>query len=194
MSGVLVTRKKLREALESARAKRQKLNGLRITRLDATEMELNESYGPSLQGLVTSRLLSGKTSDTLPSFTPVKSTEVDYGELPEMDIEPLSMGEEPIEELTNHEPTAQEQENVIIPEVETAAVPDYDEFVTEMKQHLEDALVNEGERFVSWNAYTTKNDRRTAATNFFHLLVAANKRDMEVHQNEPFGDITVSVV
>lgn len=194
MSGVLVTRKKLREALESARAKRQKLNGLRITLLDATEMELNESYGPSLQGLVTSRLLSGKTSDTLPSFTPVKSTEVDYGELPEMDIEPLSMGEEPIEELTNHEPTAQEQENAIIPEVETAAVPDYDEFVNEMKQHLEDALVNEGERFVSWNAYTTKNDRRTAATNFFHLLVAANNRDMEVHQNEPFGDITVSVV
>lgn len=194
MSGVLVTRKKLREALESARAKRQKLNGLRITLLDATEMELNESYGPSLQGLVTSRLLSGKTSDTLPSFTPVKSTEVDYGELPEMDIEPLSMGEEPIEELTNHEPTAQEQENVTIPEVETAAVPDYDEFVNEMKQHLEDALVNEGERFVSWNAYTTKNDRRTAATNFFHLLVAANNRDMEVHQNEPFGDITVSVV
>lgn len=65
MSGVLMTRKKLKEALESARAKRQKLSGLRITLLDATEMELSESYGSSLQDLVTSRLLSGKTSGIL---------------------------------------------------------------------------------------------------------------------------------
>lgn len=52
MSGVLMTRKKLKEALESARAKRQKLSGLRITLLDATEMELSESYGSSLQDLL----------------------------------------------------------------------------------------------------------------------------------------------
>lgn len=188
MSGVLMTRKKLREALESARAKRQKLSGLRITLLDATEMELSESYGSSLQGLVTSRLLSGKTSDLLASFPPVQPTRND--ELPEM--EPLSMGEDPMEEQMMNLP-AEEQDTTETHEVETEhTVPAYEEFVAEMKQELEDALVKEGERFVSWNKYTTKNDRRTVATNFFHLLVAASKHDVKVHQNEAFGDIIVS--
>lgn len=191
MSGVLMTRKKLKEALESARAKRQKLSGLRITLLDATEMELSESYGSSLQDLVTSRLLSGKTSGILPSFTPVHST-TSKGELPDMDMEPLSVGEDPMEEQMMDLP-AEEQDNIEIREVEAEhAVPAYEEFVAEMKQKLEDSLVKEGERFISWNKYTTKNDRRTAATNFFHLLVAASKHDVEVHQNEAFGDILVS--
>ena len=190
MSGVLMTRKKLKEALESARAKRQKLSGLRITLLDATEMELSESYGSSLQDLVTSRLLSGKTSGILPSFTPVQPT-TSNGGLPDMEMEPLSMGEDPMEEQMTD--LAEEQDNIEIREVETEyGVPAYEEFVAEVKQELEDVLVKEGERFVSWNKYTTKNDRRTAATNFFHLLVAASKHDVEVHQNEAFGDILVS--
>ena len=135
MSGVLMTRKKLKEALESARAKRQKLSGLRITLLDATEMELSESYGSSLQDLVTSRLLSGKTSGILPSFTPVHST-TSKGELPDMDMEPLSVGEDPMEEQMMDLP-AEEQDNIEIREVEAEhAVPAYEEFVAEMKQEL----------------------------------------------------------
>ena len=193
MSGVLMTRKKLREALESARAKRQKLSGLRIALLDATEMEWNESYGSSLQDLVTSRLLSGKTSgiQSVTSVQPIANN----NDITDMDMEPLSMDEDRMEEQIMDMPV-EEQNTIEIREVEAEqgehAVPAYEEFVVEMKRKLDDALVKEGERFVSWNKYTTKNDRRNAATNFFHLLVAVSKQDVKVHQIEAYGDILVS--
>ena len=179
----------------------------------------SNSYGMPLQELVRTRLLSGQTNLIKTTMMPIH-TDVDedsYGELPEMDIEPLSMGDsdevtlQPIEPTEPTEPiesNSQMAEQSHLPVVDgeqlnglnedenntQATVIEYDTFVREMKTTIEDRLVEEGERSVSWNAYTQSNSRHVAANKFFHLLTAATKRDLSVYQPNAYDDISVSTL
>ena len=223
MTGVIVPRTKLREALQSARSKRQKLNNMRIVLLSTIDADqavgssdASNSYGMSLQELVRSRLLSGQTTLIKTTMMPTHAEmdEDSYGELPEMDIEPLSMEDpneatlQPIEPnsqmaeqshlpVADHDnPADQEQLNELDGHEGNLQEPvlEYETFVREMKTTIEDRLVEEGERSVSWNTYTQSNNRHVAANKFFHLLTAATKRDLSVYQSSAYGDISISTM
>ena len=190
MAGVVTTRQKLREALQNARIKRQRLNELRIVLLDT--MNEGNRYGVRLQKLVTSRLLSGQTearSRPLPREEPQEMDD----EMPEMDIEPMSMGEDV--PAPSDTPLPNEVEPIpATPETVEQEAMDYDSFVSDIREKIDDALLKEGKKGVSWETYTAADTRHTAAANFFHLLVAASKEQLEVSQKESYGDILVSVV
>lgn len=223
MTGVIVPRAKLQEALHSARSKRQKLNNMRIVLLNTIDTDqadgssdTSNSYGMSLQELVRSRLLSGQTNLIKTTMMPIHAEveEDSYGELPEMDIEPLSMEGPDEVTLQPIEPNSDmvEQSHLSVADHENLVdgeqlnelngndgnpqetVVEYDVFVREMKTTIEDRLVEEGERSVSWNAYTQSNNRHVAANKFFHLLTAATKRDLSVYQSSAYGDISVSTM
>ena len=223
MTGVIVPRTKLREALQSARSKRQKLNNMRIVLLSTIDADqavgssdASNSYGMSLRELVRSRLLSGQTNLIKTTMMPTHAEmdEDSYGELPEMDIEPLSMEDpneatlQPIEPnsqmaeqshlpVADHDnPVDQEQLNELDGHEGNLQEPvlEYETFVREMKTTIEDRLVEEGERSVSWNTYTQSNNRHVAANKFFHLLTAATKRDLSVYQSSAYGDISISTM
>ena len=119
-------------------------------------------------------------------------------EMPEMDIEPMSMGEDvpaPTEMLPPNEPeTVQPAPEAVEREAEEQEAMDYDSFVSDIREKIDDALLKDGKRGVSWETYTASNTRHTAAANFFHLLVAASKEQLEVSQKESYGDILVSVI
>ena len=190
MAGVVTTRQKLREALQNARVKRQRLNELRIVLLDS--MNEGDRYGAPLQKLVTSRLLSGQTETRSRPLPREEPPEMD-DEMPEMDIEPMSMGEDvpaPSELLPLNEAEA----IPATPKTVEREAMDYDSFVSDIREKIDDALLKEGKKGVSWEAYTAADTRHTAAANFFHLLVAASKEQLEVSQTESYGDILVSVM
>ena len=196
MAGVVTTRQKLQEALQNARAKRQRLNELRIVLLD-TMNEEGDRYGACLQNLLTCRLLSGQSEPKSRPRTQEEPQDMD-DEMPEMDIEPMSMGEDvpaPTEMLPPNEPEAvQPAPEAVEREAVEQEAMDYDSFVSDIREKIDDALLKDGKRGVSWETYTASNTRHTAAANFFHLLVAASKEQLEVSQKESYGDILVSVI
>jgi hypothetical protein len=195
MAGVVTTRQKLREALQNARAKRQRLNELRIVLLD-TMNEEGDRYGVCLQKLLTSRLLSGQTETKSRPLAQEELQNMD-DEMPEMDIEPISMGEDvPVssEMLPPNEPEAVQPTSEAVEREAVEEAMNYDSFMSDIREKIDDALLKDGKKGVSWDTYTAYNTRHTAAANFFHLLVAASKEQLEVSQKESYGDILVSVM
>lgn len=196
MAGVVTTRQKLREALQHARAKRQRLNELRIVLLDTMDEE-GDRYGACLQKLLTSCFLSGQVETKSRPLAQEEPQDMN-DEMPEMDIEPMSMGEDvptPSEILPPNEPEAvQPTSEVVEREAVEEEAMDYNSFVSDIREKIDDALLKDGKKGVSWEKYTASNTRHTAAANFFHLLVAASKEQLEVSQKESYGDILVSVI
>lgn len=210
MAGVILPRAKLQEALQTARTKRQKLNNMRIVLLNAMETDQttglagsSSSYGSSIQELIKAQLLSGQTNLVSTTTMPIHSEmeEDSYGELPEMDIDayPIDDGDDQPtlqpEEGGEHTIESSNIPDVLIEEKSPErTVVEYDTFVRDMKTTIENRLVEEGERSVSWNAYTKSNNRHLAANNFFHLLTAATNQDLAVYQANAYGDIAVSTM
>lgn len=216
LAGVILPRAKLQEALQTARTKRQKLNNMRIVLLNAMETDQttglagsSSSYGSSIQQLIKAQLLSGQTNLVSTTTMPIHSEieEDSFGELPEMDIDayPIDDGDDqPTLQPEEGEEHAIESSNIPdIPAVNDAlieeksperTVVEYDTFVRDMKTTIENRLVEEGERSVSWNTYTKSNNRHLAANNFFHLLTAATNQDLAVCQANAYGDIAVSTM
>ncbi|KAK8803879.1 hypothetical protein WA588_005769 [Blastocystis sp. NMH] len=195
MAGVVTTRQKLREALQNARAKRQRLNELRIVLLD-TMNEEGDRYGVCLQKLLTSRLLSGQTETKSRPLAQEELQNMD-DEMPEMDIEPISVGEDvpaSSEMLPPNEPEAVQPTSEAVEREAVEEAMNYDSFMSDIREKIDDALLKDGKKGVSWDTYTAYNTRHTAAANFFHLLVAASKEQLEVSQKESYGDILVSVM
>ena len=185
MAGVVTTRQKLREALQNARAKRQRLNELRIVLLD-TMNEEGDRYGVCLQKLLTSRLLSGQTETKSRPLAQEELQNMD-DEMPEMDIEPISVGEDvpaSSEMLPPNEPEAVQPTSEAVEREAVEEAMNYDSFMSDIREKIDDALLKDGKKGVSWDTYTDYNTRQTAAANFFHLLVSASKEQLEVSQKE----------
>ena len=66
-------------------------------------------------------------------------------------------------------------------------------FITHLKESIREEIIQEGRRETKWADYTKGNGRRVAAKNFFHLLIAASKHEVEVRQLQPMDDITVTL-
>ena len=117
-----------------------------------------------------------------------------------MDFDPLS-GDEPDVTLTNLEEPQPDvpvvSDTPAIPNVQhtftTEETMDYTSFVANVKESLREQLIQEGKREMAWSDYTRGNGRRAAAKNFFNLLIAATKHEVEVAQHQPMADISVSL-
>ena len=191
MAGMIATRAQLREYLERARGKRHRVNSGRIL-LIHSDMASLSGYSDVLGELITSHLLSGRDTERQPVHE-------EYNDLPDMDFDPLS-GEEPDVTLTNLEepqPAAPEvpmaQPTPVMPVAAEEETMDYTSFVVSVKESLREQLIQEGKREMAWSEYTKGNGRRAAAKNFFHLLIAATKHEVEVAQRQPAADIAVSL-
>lgn len=191
MAGLIATRAQLREYLERARGKRHCVNSGRIL-LIHSDMDSLSGYSDVLGKLITSHLLSGREPEK-----PVHEEEYD---LPDMDFDPLS-GDEPDVTLTNLEEPQPDvpvvSDTPAIPNVQhtftTEETMDYTSFVANVKESLREQLIQEGKREMAWSDYTRGNGRRAAAKNFFNLLIAATKHEVEVAQHQPMADISVSL-
>lgn len=135
MAGVVTTRQKLREALQNARAKRQRLNELRIVLLD-TMNEEGDRYGVCLQKLLTSRLLSGQTETKSRPLAQEELQNMD-DEMPEMDIEPISVGEDvpaSSEMLPPNEPEAVQPTSEAVEREAVKEAMNYDSFMSDIRE------------------------------------------------------------
>ena len=206
MSGLIATRSQLREYLERARGKRHRLNASKIL-LIHEELGSVSGYSSELEQLIASHLRARRER--------TQERQEEFNDLPDMDFEPL----EPLEPLSGGEPdvtlTHLEETTVeafpepvggqlVKPVEEAAPSPsseelspsskeDYASFLTHLKESLREEIIQEGRREMKWTDYTKGNGRHVAAKNFFHLLIAATKHEVEVCQLQPMDDITVTL-
>lgn len=171
----------IKDLFARLRSKRQKMNHWKRFLFNMETQVLASSYGDSLQQLLKVPLLSGKKSMEV---SQMQQEEVDNG----MDFEPPSMENE---DVTLSIPDQSLTQEAYIPPLDSS--DEYQAFVGEVKEQLQDALVNHGEKSISWNTFSKSEKRREAAINFQHLLQSVCQRDLCVSQESPYGDIAISL-
>lgn len=184
MAGLIATRAQLREYLERARGKRHCVNSGRIL-LIHSDMDSLSGYSDVLGELITSHLLSGREPEKPGPRGGIRPAR--YGLR-------SSVGDEPDVTLTNLEEPQPDvpvvSDTPAIPNVQhtftTEETMDYTSFVANVKESLREQLIQEGKREMAWSDYTRGNGRRAAAKNFFNLLIAATKHEVEVAQHQPW--------
>ena len=216
MSGLIATRAQLREYLERARGKRHRLNASKIL-LIHEELDSVSGYSSELEQLIASHLGARREKER------AQERQEEFNDLPDMDFEPLSGGEpdvtlthleestveappEPVEEaapfpssneqpslFTEEQPAPSSQAPLSPSKEEQLSKEDYTSFITHLKESIREEIIQEGRRETKWADYTKGNGRRVAAKNFFHLLIAASKHEVEVRQLQPMDDITVTL-
>ena len=192
MSGLIATRAQLREYLERARGKRHRLNASKIL-LIHEELDSVSGYSSELEQLIASHLGARREKER------AQERQEEFNDLPDMDFEPLSGGEPDVtlthlEESTVEAPPEPVEEAAPFPSsTDQPSKEDYASFITHLKESIREEIIQEGRRETKWADYTKGNGRRVAAKNFFHLLIAASKHEVEVRQLQPMDDITVTL-
>ena len=142
---------------------------------------IHVSYGDSLQQLLKVPLLSGKKSMEVSQMQQEETGDV-------MDFEPPSLDNTDVTLNIPDPSTLQELDN---PSIDSS--DEYQAFVGEVKEQLQEALEHHGNQSISWNTFSKSEKRREAALNFQHLLQSVCQRDFCVSQESPYGDISISL-
>ena len=69
----------------------------------------------------------------------------------------------------------------------------YEDFVNSVTKEIDTTFMQTGKRELSWNTHSLSKSRHEGAGEFYNLLLAASQRDLQVSQQQPFCDITVSL-
>lgn len=164
----------------------------------------SSGYSPSLEAMLASPL--HMTPRTAPETRQSNISDFDdFGDGMEMDwdndegnITLSSIPNEEEEEGVNNNPTeSQPAANTLTQKdsITSQAIREveYTEFMTDIKQQFDEELLVNGKKELSWNSYTASNQRHEGARNFYNLLLAATNQELEVSQQQPFCDISVSL-
>lgn len=179
--GMLMRPADMKSLFSRLRSKRQKLNHWKQFLFNLETQVLSNCYGDSLQQLLKVPLLSGKKSMEVSQMQQEETGDV-------MDFEPPSLDHADVT-LTIPDPsTLQELDN---PSIDSS--DEYQAFVGEVKEQLQEALEHHGNQSISWNTFSKSEKRREAALNFQHLLQSVCQRDFCVSQESPYGDISISL-
>ena len=205
LSGVLLTRKQLKELLQTACTKRQCLNHREMILADINQIPTS-GYSPSLEAMltsslhITSRPIPKTNNTTLPDFDDFDAGmdmgwDNDEGNVTLPSIQNEDNHTNLIESQVPTNPLNQKDSLYSTTSITSQAVRDreYSEFMTSIKQQFDEEFHEHGKKELSWNSYTASNQRHEGAKNFYNLLLAATNQELEVSQQQPFCDINVSV-
>lgn len=179
--GMLMRPADMKSLFSRLRSKRQKLNHWKQFLFNLETQVLSNCYGDSLQQLLKVPLLSGKKSMEVSQMQQEETGDV-------MDFEPPSLDTADVTLNIPDPSTLQELDN---PAIDSS--DEYQAFVGEVKEQLQEALEHHGNQSISWNTFSKSEKRREAALNFQHLLQSVCQRDFCVSQEYPYGDISISL-
>lgn len=200
LSGVLLTRKQLKELLQTACTKRQCMNHHEMILADINQIPTS-GYSPSLEAMLTSsRSIPETNPTTLPEFDDFDGGmdmgwDNDEGNVTLPSIQNEDDNTNPIESQVPTNPLQQKDSLHSTTSITSQAVREmeYSEFMTSIKQQFDEEFHEHGKKELSWNSYTASNQRHEGARNFYNLLLAATNQELEVSQQQPFCDINVSL-
>ena len=179
--GMLMRPADMKSLFSRLRSKRQKLNHWKQFLFNLETQVLSNCYGDSLQQLLKVPLLSGKKSMEVSQMQQEETGDV-------MDFEPPSLDTADVTLNIPDPSTLQELDN---PAIDSS--DEYQAFVGEVKEQLQEALEHHGNQSISWNTFSKSEKRREAALNFQHLLQSVCQRDFCVSQESPYGDFSISL-
>ena len=112
---------------------------------------------------------------------------------PSSQEQPSPSSQAPLSPFKEEQLSPSKEEQLSPSKEEQLSKEDYASFITHLKESIREEIIQEGRRETKWADYTRGNGRRVAAKNFFHLLIAASKHEVEVRQLQPMDDITVTL-
>lgn len=188
LSGMILTRNQLKEMLLTACSKRQRLNHHELLLLDMHNSSVN-GYSTTLESFMSSKQAVKWSAPALPEFDEM---ELDAP----MDLS-MDDGNVTLDSIHNdHEEQAEQSEFVnegLLAEPIAVEKMEYATFISSVKTAMEETFLEEGRRELTWSAFTALDKRHDCAEKFYNLLIAASQQDLQVAQQQPYCDITVSL-
>ena len=146
--GMLMRPADMKSLFSRLRSKRQKLNHWKQFLFNLETQVLSNCYGDSLQQLLKVPLLSGKKSMEVSQMQQEETGDVMDFEPPSLDTADVTLN---IPDLS----TLQELDN---PSIDSS--DEYQAFVGEVKEQLQEALEHHGNQSISWNTFSKSEKRR----------------------------------
>ena len=197
LSGMILTRTQLKEMLITACSKRQRINHHELLLLDMHTTSTN-GYSTSLEAFMSSKQTVKLNMTALPEFDDMSfdapmdmsmdDGNVTLDSIHNIDQEPIAEPH-PIDQTDEVEQANEE----LLAEPTVVEKMEYPAFISSVKTVMEEKFMEEGKRELSWNAFTAKDRRHECAEKFYNLLIAASQQDLQVAQQQPYCDITVSL-
>lgn len=197
LTGVILSRNQLKDMLTTACSKRQRMNHQQLLLLDMNKT--NHGYSSQLETLLNSHchLEEGQGRSSLALQQPLPDFDNMDFDAP-MD---LSMDEgnvtldsiHSLEDSENHADNNDPIEGEDLTDLVVVEKEEYAHFIKTIQDELDNHFVSNGKRELSWNEYTMGKGRHEGASQFYNLLIAASERELNVSQQQPFCDITVSL-
>ena len=163
----------------------------------------NIGYSALLESMFSSSLSSNLARQPQP-FTPAlnerNDNQVDtFSGFDDMDFDnayPSGGDEDTLHSIHHSDDSLHDVHDVHSPKEEGIEVEEkivYEEFVNSVTKEIDNTFMQTGKRELSWNMYSLSKSRHEGAGEFYNLLLAASQRDLQVSQQQPFCDITVSL-
>lgn len=193
-----MSRNQLKDMLTTACSKRQRMNHHQLLLLDMNKT--NHGYSSQLETLLNSHCHleegQGRSSLVLQQQPLPDFDNMDFDAPMDLSMDDGNVTLDsihPLEDSDNHADNNDPVEGENLGDLVVVEKEEYTDFIKAIQDELDKHFVSDGKRELSWNEYTMGKGRHEGASQFYNLLIAASERELNVSQQQPFCDITVSL-
>ena len=194
---MILTRNQLKEMLLTACSKRQRINHHELLLMDMHNTSMN-GYSTSLESFMSSKQTIEMNMTALPEFDDMSfdapmDMSMDDGNVTLDSIHNTEQIDVIDESHSVNQTEQVEQIDEVLAEPTVVEKMEYSTFISSIKTAMEEKFMEEGTKELSWSAFTAMDQRHGCAEKFYNLLIAASQQDLQVAQQQPYCDITVSL-